>query len=639
METQQRRPTRIAILLAWLSVLALPLFYFRSHGTEEEITYSTFLERLEKGEVEEVTFYGDKIVHGAWRTAPTDSSTGAASPVKPEKAFAPRHFRTRLPAGMTDRIAERLEAKNVEIHVREPGGLLNFLLELAPIFLFLFFWYWIIKRFSATSPANLPSLSRTLGKNAEPDIPRTTFADVAGADEAKEELTEIVEFLKDPERFQRIGGRLPKGVLLVGPPGTGKTLLARAVAGEAHASWLSVSGSEFVEMIVGMGARRVRDLFAQAKKNRPCIIFIDEIDAVGRTRGSGLGHTHDEREQTLNQLLVEMDGFAPNNGVVVLAATNRPDVLDPALLRPGRFDRQVVVGLPDREGRRKILELHARKVVLAQDVDLDEIARSTSGMSGADLANLVNEAALLAARNSASEVTREHFEQARDKIIMGAERKSLVLSETERKIAAYHEAGHALVTILTPGSDPIHKVSIVPRGRALGVTASLPVEDRHAYTRQWMLGRLAILFGGRAAEILVFGEENVTTGAANDIRQATQIARAMVTEYGMSEVIGPVAVENAEEAPFLGRQIFTDRTVSEHTARLVDSEVSRLLHEAHQKALDLLAKHRDDLHRLARALLERETMSGEEVMELLRVETGDEPVANVERLGLAATPS
>ncbi|MDH5591015.1 MAG: ATP-dependent zinc metalloprotease FtsH, partial [Gemmatimonadota bacterium] len=472
---------------------------------------------------------------------------------------------------------------------------------------------------------------RSKAKLISPDTPKVTFADVAGADEAKQELEEIIEFLKDPGRFSRLGGRLPKGVLLVGPPGTGKTLLARAVAGEAGRPFFQMSGSDFVEMFVGVGASRVRDLFEQGKAHAPCIIFVDEIDAVGRHRGAGLGGGHDEREQTLNALLVEMDGFESNEGVILLAATNRPDVLDPALLRPGRFDRQVVVDAPDVRGREGILRVHAKKLPLADDVELGVIARGTPGMSGADLENICNEAALLAARNGADLVAMDHFERARDKIMLGTERRSLVLTERERKLTAYHEAGHAVLGLKIPGLDPVHKVTIVPRGRALGITASLPEEDRHSYTKEWLEGQLAMLYGGRVAEEMIFGLGAVTTGAGNDIERATQIARRMVTQFGMSDVIGLMAVGDSEHEVFLGREIGQRRTVSGHTARLVDEEVKNIVDDAHQRARTVLEEHKDLLESIAQALLDRETLDRVEI-EMLEAGTPLPPLLSAEVL-------
>jgi cell division protease FtsH len=460
------------------------------------------------------------------------------------------------------------------------------------------------------------------------DQRRVTFADVAGIEEAKQELEEIVEFLKDPQKFQRLGGRIPKGCLLIGPPGTGKTLLARAIAGEANVPFFTISGSDFVEMFVGVGASRVRDMFEQAKRNAPCIVFIDEIDAVGRHRGTGLGGGHDEREQTLNQLLVEMDGFEANEGVILIAATNRPDVLDPALLRPGRFDRQVVVPNPDILGREQILKVHMRKVQLSPDVDARVIARGTPGFSGADLANLVNEAALIAARAGKRLVGMIDFEAAKDKVLMGAERRSMVMTEQEKQLTAYHEAGHALVGLLVPGNDPLHKVTIIPRGRALGVTMNLPERDRYAFRKNEIEARLAMMFGGRVAEQLIFGEENVTTGASNDIQQATDMARRMVTEWGMSEQLGRLRYSDNEEEIFLGRSITRSHNVSEDTARIIDAEVRRIVERAEGKARVTLTEHLDDLHKIAAALLEFETLSGDDVQRVLRGEPIDRPDAS-----------
>lgn len=446
---------------------------------------------------------------------------------------------------------------------------------------------------------------------------KVTFADVAGADESKQELEEIIDFLKEPMKFQRLGGKIPKGVLLVGPPGTGKTLLAKAVAGEANVPFFSISGSDFVEMFVGVGASRVRDMFEQAKKNSPCILFIDEIDAVGRHRGAGLGGGNDEREQTLNQLLVEMDGFEPNENVILIAATNRPDVLDPALLRPGRFDRQVVVSNPDINGREAILHVHARKVPLARDVDLSVIARGTPGFSGADLANLVNEAALLAARRNKRKVTAEDFDNAKDKVLMGNERKSMAMDEEEKKLTAYHEAGHAVCSLHVPETDPIHKATIIPRGRALGMVQQLPEKDQYSYTRAKMLSRLIICMGGRASEELKFGYDKVTSGASADISSATNLARSMVTEWGMSDILGPVLyAENSNEV-FLGRAVTQNKNMSEDTARLVDAEIKRLLTEAHAAATEILQRYDAELETLAQALIEYETLSGEEIKDLI----------------------
>jgi cell division protease FtsH len=446
---------------------------------------------------------------------------------------------------------------------------------------------------------------------------RITFDDVAGVDEAKDDLQEIVEFLRDPQKFQRLGGRIPRGALLVGPPGTGKTLLARAIAGEANVPFFTISGSDFVEMFVGVGASRVRDMFEQAKKNAPCIIFIDEIDAVGRHRGAGLGGGNDEREQTLNQLLVEMDGFEANEGIILIAATNRPDVLDPALLRPGRFDRQVVVPAPDIIGREKILKVHVRKVPLAPDVDLKVIARGTPGFSGADLSNLVNEAALLAARRGKRVVTQQEFEDSKDKVMMGAERRSMAMTEEEKRLTAYHEAGHAIVGMQMPGHDPLHKVTIIPRGRALGLTMSLPERDRLSHTKLWCVANLASVFGGREAELLIFGPENITTGATGDIQQATGLARAMVMEWGMSDKLGRIRYRDNQEEIFLGHSVSRAQNMSGETAQLIDSEIRRLITEGEETARRILTERLEDLHTLAKGLLEYETLSGQEVRDLL----------------------
>ena len=502
---------------------------------------------------------------------------------------------------------------DVLIQVRTAGvNWLSLLFTWLPLVMIFGAWLFLLRQMQAGGSAAL-KFGKTKAKVLLETTPKVTFKDVAGCDEAKQELQEIIEFLKEPQKFQRLGGRIPKGALLLGPPGSGKTLLAKAVAGEAGRPFFSMSGSDFVEMFVGVGASRVRDLFEQGKANAPCIIFIDEIDAVGRHRGAGLGGGHDEREQTLNQLLVEMDGFESNDGVILIAATNRPDVLDPALLRPGRFDRQIVVDAPDVRGREGILRVHTRKIPLAADVVLETIAKGTPGMAGADLANLVNEAALLAARRNKSLVDMQDFEDAKDKVMLGVERKSLVLSEDERRLTAYHEAGHTVVSMKTPGSDPIHKVTIVPRGRALGLMMSLPDKDRYGQTKEWLIGRLAIAFGGRVAEELIFGPNKVTTGAGSDIEQATAIARRMVTQFGMSEKIGMMAVGDREQEIFLGREFGQRREVSERTAEVVDDEVKRFLDEAHEKARKILNDNRELLERIALALLERETIDREDI--------------------------
>jgi cell division protease FtsH len=506
-----------------------------------------------------------------------------------------------------------MQARNVYIRAALPRqNWWAVLLGALPWILIIGFWFFMFRQMQVGGSKAF-QFGKSKARLLTGDTPKVTFQDVAGADEAKYELQEIIEFLKDPQKFSRLGGRLPKGVLLIGPPGTGKTLLARAVAGEAARPFFSMSGSDFVEMFVGVGASRVRDLFEQGKAHAPCIIFIDEIDAVGRHRGAGLGGGHDEREQTLNQLLVEMDGFESNAGVILLAATNRPDVLDPALLRPGRFDRQVVVDAPDVRGREGILRVHLRNIPTADDVVVSRLARGTPGMSGADLANLVNEAALLAARRGNEQVFMVDLEDAKDKVMLGAERKSLVLSEAERKLTAYHEAGHAVVALRTPGLDPVHKITIVPRGRALGITASLPEEDRHSYSKDYLLSNLAMLYGGRAAEELIFGAEKITTGAGNDIERATTMARRMVTQFGMSDALGPMAIGDAEHEVFLGRELVNRREVSQRTAEQVDDEVKRILDHAFVQARTCLEDNRPLLETIAESLLERETLDREDV--------------------------
>ena len=595
---------------AFLMLMGLALLFLiqtvRSQETAPaRISYSQFLEYLDEGRVHKVTFR-DRAMEGEFRSPVTIEGQEYVS------------FASRTPGDVGDGLLAQLAGEGVIVDAEEPqAGWGTFLLGALPWLLFIAFWIWIFRTMQGGGNRAF-QFGRSKAKLISPDTPKVTFADVAGADEAKEELQEIIEFLKDPAKFSRLGGRLPKGVLLIGPPGTGKTLLARAVAGEAGCPFFQMSGSDFVEMFVGVGASRVRDLFEQGKAHAPCIIFVDEIDAVGRHRGAGLGGGHDEREQTLNALLVEMDGFESNEGVILLAATNRPDVLDPALLRPGRFDRQVVVDAPDVKGREGILRVHAKKLPLADDVELSLIARGTPGMSGADLANICNEAALLAARRSGEKVSMADFEQAKDKVMLGTERRSLVLTEQERTLTAYHEAGHAVLGLRIPGLDPVHKVTIVPRGRALGITASLPEEDRHSYTKEWMESQLAMLFGGRVAEELIFGPDDVTTGAGNDIERATSMARRMVTTFGMSDVIGLVAVADNEQEVFLGREISQRRTVSEHTQRIVDQEVKRIIDEAHQKAHDVLNENKELLESIAQALLERETLDREDIKALER---------------------
>ena len=601
---------RLSKNAAFLAIMALVLWFLiqtvnNQDAAPAEITYTLFLSYLDDGRVHKVTFF-DRAIEGELRAPVTIDGQEYVE------------FETRTPGDVTDGLLSELIAQDVIIDAKQPqAGWGAILLGVLPWLLFIAFWIWIFRTMQGGGNRAF-QFGRSKAKLISSDTPKVTFADVAGADEAKEELNEIIEFLRDPDKFSRLGGRLPKGVLLVGPPGTGKTLLARAVAGQANRPFFQMSGSDFVEMFVGVGASRVRDLFEQGKAHAPCIIFVDEIDAVGRHRGAGLGGGHDEREQTLNALLVEMDGFESNEGVILLAATNRPDVLDPALLRPGRFDRQVVVGLPDVRGREGILRVHAKKLPLSDDVELSMIAKGTPGMSGADLENICNEAALLAARRAGDKVSMHDFEQSKDKVMLGAERRSLVLTEKERTLTAYHEAGHTVIGLRLPGLDPIHKVTIVPRGQALGITASFPEEDRHSLTKEWMEKELAMLFGGRVAEELIFGPEAVTTGAGGDIAQATARARRMVTEFGMSDVIGLVAIGDNTQEVFLGRDLTQRRTVSEHTQRMVDQEVKRILDEAYQRAHKVLGENGDLLETIAQALLERETLDRADVAALNR---------------------
>jgi cell division protease FtsH len=603
-----RNLTKSLALWLLVALVAMALFQLMNsqRGSMQEFTYTSFKQQLQAGNIKSVTVYDGKQLEGEF-----------VNPVVQDGRRA-RNFTVLLPIRDSQELIDELERAGVPIAAREPKiGLAVFLIQGLPWLVIIGLWVFLLRQLQAGGNRAF-SFGKSRAKLLSGDTPKVTFADVAGCDEAKVELQEIIEFLKDPQKFTRLGGRLPKGVLLVGPPGTGKTLLARAVAGEAGRPFFSMSGSDFVEMFVGVGASRVRDLFEQGKAHAPCIIFIDEIDAVGRHRGAGLGGGHDEREQTLNQLLVEMDGFESNDGVILIAATNRPDVLDPALLRPGRFDRQVVVDSPDVRGREGILRVHTRKIPLAADVNLEVLAKGTPGLAGADLANLVNEAALLAARRNKALVDMQDLEDAKDKVMLGVERRSLVLTEDERRLTAYHEAGHAVVAAKTPGSDPLHKVTIVPRGRALGLTASLPETDRHNYTREWLLGQLTMFFGGRAAEEIVFGPDKVTTGAGNDIERATDLARRMVTQFGMSEVIGAMAVGDREQEIFLGREFSQRREVSERTAQMVDDEIKRLLDEAYQRARRILTENRALLDRLAAELLERETLDREELEALFR---------------------
>jgi cell division protease FtsH len=591
-------------LLIIIGVLLFVLFNLISnqtnHGQVTEVGYSELLNDAASGSIKDVTIKGDTIL-------------GHMSDNRAFMTYAPHNAD----------VAGKLIEKNVPVKAAPDDSgnpsIFSYILNWLPALVLLGVYIFFLRQMQSGGGKAM-GFGKSRARLMTEKTGRVTFEDVAGIDEAKQELEEVVEFLKDPQKFQRLGGKIPKGVLLVGPPGTGKTLIARAVAGEANVPFFTISGSDFVEMFVGVGASRVRDMFEQGKKHAPCIIFIDEIDAVGRHRGAGLGNGNDEREQTLNQLLVEMDGFEANDGVILIAATNRPDVLDPALLRPGRFDRQVVVGNPDILGREKILKVHMRKVPVGGDVDPRVIARGTPGFSGADLANLVNEAALLAARAGRRVVGMAEFEAARDKVMMGAERRSLVMTEKEKELTAYHEAGHALVGLNVPEHDPLHKVTIIPRGRALGVTMSLPERDRFGYSKREMESRLASMFGGRLAEEIIFGADNVTTGASSDIQQATAMARRMVTEFGMSEKLGRVRYGDNEQELFLGHSVTQTRGVSEATAQLIDSEVRRLIEEAETTARNILIEHIDELHRISQALLEYETLSGDEIRGLLRGE-------------------
>ena len=593
-------------LMFWVLIILVSLVMYQMIGSRRdeyfELSYSKFSQELERNNVAEVEVESGKFARGTFKQSVSDGEGNDVT-----------KFKSTLPIKDSEAFIGRLEQKGVLISGKEPKpGFGSIFINLLPWVILIGLWVFFFRQVQQGGNRAF-SFGKSKAKLLTGDTPKVTFQDVAGADEAKVELEEIIEFLKDPQKFQRLGGRLPKGVLLVGAPGTGKTLLARAVAGEAGRPFFSMSGSDFVEMFVGVGASRVRDLFEQGKAHAPCIVFIDEIDAVGRHRGAGLGGGHDEREQTLNQLLVEMDGFESNEGVILLAATNRPDVLDPALLRPGRFDRQVVVDVPDVRGREMILKVHVRKIPLAGDVNLAVIAKATPGLAGADLANIVNESALLAARRDKPAVAMEDLEDAKDKVMLGVERKSMVVTDEERELTAYHEAGHALVSLRIPGLDPIHKVTIVPRGRAGGITFSLPEEDRHYYKKEFIHGRLAMAYGGRVAEELVFGPEKVTTGAAQDIQQATDMARSMVMQFGMSDVVGPVAVGDRERQIFLGREFAQHRDVSDKTSELVDVEIKRILEEAYERANTILKGDMPTLHRIAEVLLERETIDRDEI--------------------------
>ncbi|MBS1112269.1 MAG: metalloprotease FtsH [Nitrospirae bacterium] len=586
-------------LLVWLLIGVMMILLFNILGTprkgDQEMIFSDFMGKLDADEILEVTIKGSVI-------------TGQLKDGKKFKTYAAEY----------PDLVQTLRDQNVKITVKpeeQNPWYWNLFFSWGPIIFLVVIWIFFMRQMQTGGNKAL-SFGKARAKLVSEKAVKITFADVAGIEEAKAEVQEIIDFLKDPQKFQKLGGKIPKGVLLVGAPGTGKTLLARAIAGEAGVPFFSISGSDFVEMFVGVGASRVRDLFDQAKKNAPCIIFIDEIDAVGRHRGAGLGGGHDEREQTLNQLLVEMDGFEANQGVIIIAATNRPDVLDPALLRPGRFDRQVVVPQPDVKGRLEILKVHTRNIPVDEKVNLDEIARGTPGFSGADLENLVNEAALLAARNAKTKVEKSDFEAAKDKVLMGVERKSMIISEEEKKNTAYHEAGHSLVAKLTPGTDPLHKVSIIPRGRALGVTQQLPIDDKYTYSKDYLLKALSVLLGGRAAEEIALN--HMTTGAGNDLERATDLARKMVTEWGMSEKLGPLTFGKKDEQIFLGREIARHKDYSEKTAVDIDEEVKRIVIEAYDTSKNLLTLNRDILETFAKTLLEKETMDGPEIDALIQ---------------------
>jgi len=582
------------VVLICVAVLLWQVVRSGKGRADRQITFSQFLADVEAGNIKQVTFRGTEV--------------------RGEFTNAPEAFHTQSPLNYPD-LYKILQEKKVTMDFQESNsnGWISLLVNASPFILLLAFWIFMMRQMQSGGNKAL-SFGKSRARLHSTQQKKVTFKDVAGVEEAKEELQEIIEFLREPQKFQKLGGRIPKGVLLIGSPGTGKTLLARAIAGEASVPFFSISGSDFVEMFVGVGASRVRDLFEQGKKNAPCIIFIDEIDAVGRHRGAGLGGGHDEREQTLNQLLVEMDGFESNEGVILVAATNRPDVLDPALLRPGRFDRRVVVGRPDVGGREAILKVHTKKIPLGDDVDLSVLARGTPGLAGADLANLVNESALNAARQNRKVVMMIDFELAKDKVLMGAERKSMILSDAEKKNTAYHEAGHALVAAVLPFADPLHKVSIIPRGMALGVTMQLPIDDKHSYSRDYLNDQLAILMGGRIAEELYM--QHVTTGAGNDIERATDLARKMVCEWGMSE-LGPLSFGKKEEQIFLGREIAQHRDYSEDTAIKIDEQVKKLVQMGYDRARKVIEDKSDALVRVAEALLEREVLDGHEVKQII----------------------
>lgn len=607
-------------IIFWLIAFFALSMFFNTMNMEArrspvaQVAFSDFMDSAEDNRVNTVTIIGNDI-NGTY-TDGTKFHTYAP--------FDPSMVETLRKMGI------KIEARPIDTSENTFWGIV---ISWFPMLLLIGVWIFFMRQANSGNNKAM-SFGKSRARLIE-NTKKVTFDDVAGADESKQELEEVVDFLKDPQKFQRLGGRIPKGVLLVGPPGTGKTLLAKAVAGEANVPFFSISGSDFVEMFVGVGASRVRDMFAQAKKNAPCLLFIDEIDAVGRHRGAGLGGGNDEREQTLNQLLVEMDGFEANENVILIAATNRPDVLDPALLRPGRFDRQVTVSNPDVKGREAILKVHTRKVPLGKDVDLSVVARGTPGFSGADLANLVNEAALLAARKNKLKVSSTDFDEAKDKVLMGNERKSMAMDEKEKQLTAYHEAGHAICSLNVKDTDPIHKATIIPRGRALGMVQQLPEKDRYSYTRTQMLSRLTIMMGGRVAEELKFGYDNVTSGASSDINGATNLARAMVTEWGMSDILGPIRYCDNSNEVFLGRSVTQNQNMSEETAKLVDAEIKRLVTDGYEEAKKILQKHKKDWETLAKALMEYETLTGDEIKDVLAGKLVDKnkdaPVAEEKR--------
>jgi cell division protease FtsH len=625
----------LKVILSWSAIILLVFLVMTlfkgAEGGEVELTYTEYQKFLESNQIESATIKKSELTnydfHGVLKSP--------QSVQRNSKSVSFQRFSLTLPI-LDSAVIKDWNDRGITFTIqKEDNTWISALVSALPWVLLLVVWLLIMRRMQGTGPKGIFSFGKSRAKMLNEGAPRVTFADVAGADEAKMELKEIIEFLKEPTKFQKLGGKIPRGVLLLGPPGTGKTLLARAVAGEAAVPFFSISGADFVEMFVGVGASRVRDLFEQGKKSAPCIIFIDEIDAVGRHRGAGLGGGHDEREQTLNQLLVEMDGFEQNSGVIIIAATNRPDVLDPALMRPGRFDRQVVVDRPDVKGREGIFRVHTKNIPLAEDVKLETLAKGTPGLAGAELANLVNEAALLAARQNCKVVSMQHFEDAKDKVMMGMERKSLIISDREKKVTSYHECGHVLVSKMLPEADPVHKVTIIPRGRALGLTTYLPIDEKHTYSKEYLDSMITYALGGRAAEKLVFGQ--LTTGAGNDIERATDIARKMVCEWGMSGKLGPLAYGQKDEEIFLGRQITRHKNYSEETAIAIDDEIKKIITTGMKRAEKILNENLGKLHRLAAALLEREILDSTEIDTILRGE--DLPPADRRRNGQPEGPA